>query len=565
MRRSRFAVDAALFLLIVVVPLAWTKLFIAEFTLAKLLVLNAGLALAAFAALARPSAIAAGRTALDIPLAAGLSVIVLSAALSDDPMTSLRGRYDSYAYGAWGLVLAAASYQLAARGARGREDEASRWLGWSAAAVGGYAILQKLGIDPVFHVKVLPTGNRAVSTLGSPVDLGAFLALLWPLTVRRVDAERSALPMILAVLVAGGLIASGSRGAMFAAAVGSACYWLLSRREPGSALARSLGAAALAVALVLAWSFRSGASVRDLARREVWKTAWAAFQLRPWLGWGPDGFEDMFKLLRSDRFVEILGSSTYQAYAHNDLLHVLSGTGLLGAAAYAWLLVALCLAAKRALQSAEGRGRAAALFSGLLALWVNLALNPVALEVIVLAAVCAGLLVSVAAPPEPRVPARLPLAVLAALAFVSLVHAAVLVRTDAAYKRGAKAQAARDFAAARAEFARVRRAAPCELYYITGEANALGDWINATHDIPERLALLALADADAGAAVSCHPRKSMSHYVAASVSRMHADLGFRDRLPQAVAEFDRALALDPKFEPLRLARADAARLLPPER
>lgn len=564
MRRSSRAVDAALFLIVVAVPLAWTKLFIAEFTLAKLLVLNAGLALAAFAALARPALIAAGRTALDIPLAAGLAVIVLSAALSDDPMTSLRGRYDSYAYGVWGLILAAASSQLAARGARGREEEASRWLVWSAAAVGGYAILQKLGIDPIFQIKELPTGGRAVSTLGSPVDLGAMLALLWPLAVRRVDAERSALPFILAALVAGGLIASGSRGAMLAAAAGTFCYWLLSRREPGSALRRSLGAAALAVTFVLAWSFRSGASVRDLARREVWKAALTAFQLRPWLGWGPDGFEDAFKILRSDRFVEILGSSTYQAYAHNDLLHVLSGTGLLGAAAYAWLLFALCLAAKRSLQPADGRGRAAALFSGLLALWVNLALNPVALEVTVLAAVCAGLLVSSSAA-EARPPSRLPLAVLAALAAVSMTHAAVLARADAAYKRGAKAQAARAFPVARAEFARARRAAPCELAYITGEVNALGDWINATRDIPERLALLALADAGAGAAVSCHPRKSMAHYVAASVSRMHADLGFGARLPQAIQEFDRALALDPKFEPLRLARADAARLLPPPR
>jgi O-antigen ligase len=565
MRRSSLAVDAGLFILIVLVPLAWTKLFIAEFTLAKLVTLNAALALAACGAAAIPRVIAAGRTALDIPLAAGLCVIVLSAVLSDDPMTSLRGRYDSYAYGAWGLALAAASYQLAARGARGREEEAARWLVWSAAAVGGYAILQKLGIDPIFHIKELPTGGRAVSTLGSPVDLGAFLALLWPMALRRVDAERGALSSVLAVLVAGGLIASGSRGAMFAAAAGSVCYWLLSRREPRTALPRSVGAAALAVAFVLAWSLRSGASVRDLARREVWKTASAAFQLRPWLGWGPDGFEDMFKLLRSDRFVELLGSSSYQAYAHNDLLHVLSGTGLLGAAAYAWLLVALCLEAKRALQSAPGRGRAAALFAGLLALWVNLALNPVALEVTVLAAVCAGLLVSVAAPPEPRVPARLPLAVLAALACVSLVHAAGLSRADAAYKRGAKAQAARDFAAARADIARARRAAPCELYYITGEVNALGDWINATRDIPERLALLALGDADAGAAVSCHPKKSMSHYVAASVSRMHADLGFRDRLPQAVLEFDRALALDPKFEPLLNARREAARLAPSPR
>ncbi len=562
---AKTVVAGALLALIVLVPLAWSKLFIAEFTLAKLLVINAALALAAVAAAMNPGAIAGGRSALDFPLAAGLTVILLSAAFSDDPLTSLRGRYDSYAYGAWGLLLAAAAAQLAARGTRGLRDETARWLGWSAAIVGGYAILQKLGVDPIFHLKQLPTGGRAVSTLGSPVDLGAMLALLWPLALRRFDIERGARSALLAALVAGGLLASGSRGAMLAAAAGSAIYWMLSRREPRTALPRSLGAAALAAGFALAWSLRSGASVSDLARLEVWKAAWAAFSQRPWLGWGLDGFQDSFRLLRSDAFVSLLGSGSYQAYPHNDFLHVLSGIGVVGAAAYAWLLFAVCRAAQRALQPEPGRGLAAALFAGLLALWINVALNPVALEVLVLAAVCAGLLASASASSQPRAPSQHLLAAFAALALVSLVHAAVLARADAVYKRGAKASAAGGFAAARADFARARKMAPCELAYITGEVNAVGDWINATHDIPQRLALLALADADAGAALSCHPRQSMSHYVAAGVSRMHADLGFRDRLPQAVREFDRALALDPKFEPLLSARRDAARLLPPAR
>lgn len=484
----------------------------------------------------------------------------LSAALSDDPFTSLRGRYDSYAYGVWGLALAAAAAQLAARGVRGREGATARCLGWSAAAVGGYAVLQRLGIDPIFHLKQLPAGGRAVSTLGSPVDLGALLSLLWPAALWRADRERGALSALPAVLIAGGLIASGSRGAMLAAAAGAAIYWLLSRREARTALPGALGLAALAVAFAIGWSFRPGASVSDRARVEVWKAALDAFRLRPWLGWGPDGFEDAFKLLRSDLFVSLLGSTRYQAYAHNDILHVLSGLGLLGAAAYAWLLAALCLAAKRGLKS-EDRSLPAALFAGLLALWVNLAINPVALEVLVLAAVCAGLLASASAPPEDRAPSRGVLAVLACLAAFSLYHASVLVRADAAYKRGAKAQAAGNFAVARPEIARARRAAPCEFSYLQGEVNAVGDWINATHDVPERLALLALADADAAAALSCHPRQAMSHYIAAYSARMHAELGFKDRLAEAALEYDRALALDPKFEPLLEARRDVSRLM----
>lgn len=218
MRRSNLAVDAGFLLLIVAVPLAWSGAFIAEFTLAKFVALNAALLLAAWGAAFRPDALSSGMTVLDGPLLAVLVVACFSAALSADPATSLRGRYDSYAYGLWGLALVSAAAQLAARSSRGREARRACWLVWSAALVGGYGVLQKLGFDPVFHVQTLPAGGRAVSTLGSPVDLGALLALAWPLSLWRVDSDRRPLSAAAAVLIAGGIAASGSRGAVLAAA-----------------------------------------------------------------------------------------------------------------------------------------------------------------------------------------------------------------------------------------------------------------------------------------------------------------------------------------------------------
>jgi hypothetical protein len=317
-------------------------------------------------------------------------------------------------------------------------------------------------------------------------------------------------------------------------------YGLLSRREPSKALSHALGVAVLTAGLAVAWSCRSGASVSDLARVEVWKAAWSAFLQRPWLGWGPDGFEDAFKLLRSDVFVSLLGSTRHQAYPHNDLLHVLSSTGIIGAAAYTWFLTALVLSGRRAL-ARRGRRLAASLFAGLLALWVNLFLNPVAQEVLVLAAVCAGLLVSASSDEEFGVFSWRPLNVLVALALVSLAYAGGLARAD---------------------FTCARRGSPCELAYITGEINAVGEWINATHVVQERLDLLALADKDACQGLSCHPRQSRAHYAAASAARMHFELGFNARLPDVMRELDAAIRLDPKFGPLLAARSAAALLKP---
>jgi hypothetical protein len=74
------------------------------------------------------------------------------------------------------------------------------------------------------------------------------------------------------------------------------------------------------------------------------------------------------------------------------------------------------------------------------------------------------------------------------------------------------------------------------------------------------LALLALAEEDGAAAVSCHPRQVLPHYIAGAAARMHFDLGFKDHLVVAAREFDAALVFDPKFGPLLLARSEVSRL-----
>jgi O-antigen ligase len=559
-KRTSAAVNAGLFVIIILVPLAWTKLFNAEFTLAKLLTLNAALFLAAWGAALRPEALAAGETILDAPLLAGLAVLCLAAAASTDPATSLRGRYDSYAYGLWGFILVAASGQLAARSTRGSESFWVRWLTRSAAIVGSYAVLQKMGVDPIFHLKSLPTGGRAVSTLGSPVDLGALLVLIWPAALWSAESERGPVATSTAALVLAGLLASGSRGAILAAAMGAAVYYLMSRRKSARPLLLAGTLATLTVAAAIAWSFRPDASAVDAGRREVWRTAWAAFAQRPWLGWGFDGFEDAFRKLRTVNSVAIMGSTHRQAYPHNDFLHVLTGAGLVGVCVYGWLWVSFIRAARAAMERRLTSSLAAALTAGLLALWVNMALNPVALEVLVFAGIVVGILSSLSSGAATRFRTRAPFIAAGALATFSLVYCLRLAGADMSFKSGVKAQAAGDFSAAQLYFSRARAAVPCELAYVLGEVNALGDWINATHVVGERLSLLARADEAGRQARACHPNQVNAHYIAGAVARMRVALGFKDDLVVAAREYDTALALDPMFAPLLADRVALAQM-----
>ncbi len=556
MPRTGRLVSSALVLLLFAVPLAWTKAFVAEFTLAKLLALNACLALAACAWVLEPDALALDFDAADAAVLGALAVVCLCAAASVDPSTSLRGRYDSYAAGLWTRALEAAVFLLAARSLRGREHLAARALAASAAVVAAYGALQRLGFDPILHVKALPEG-RAVSMLGSPVDLGGLLALAWPVALW--DAERSRRPAALTVAaaVAAGLLACGSRGAWLAAGAATAAYALMTLGESRRGLILSLGLCVLCAVAAAGWSLRPGASPADAARVEVWRAALRAFARQPLAGWGPGAFEAPFRLLRGRAFVDILGGTRLQVYAHNDILETAATLGLLGLGAYASLAAVLLSAARRTLAS-PARALGASLLCALLARWVDAELNPLALEVAVFACVAGGLLVSLSRPAPPARRA-LPAALVAAAALGgSMLFALRAACADHDEKLALRAQAAGDLPRAQALSALARQSAPCELSYSVAELNSTGEWINASHDVARRLALLARADACAKDALACHPRQMTAHYAAGMAAYIRAQLGFKDFYPIALKELDEALALDPFFEPVLALRREVA-------
>jgi hypothetical protein len=185
-----------------------------------------------------------------------------------------------------------------------------------------------------------PLGDRAVATIGSPVHLGAYLALFVP------GASLAALPFLVL-----GLIASGSRAAMIAAAVG------LSVR-------RWWSAAIMLPIVVGVWIMRPAAVLADAQRLWAWRAAWA----EPWtaIGVGVDNFLQVWV-----RHGEP-GARYMHVYAHNDLLEAMV---CLGFAGFAFYLVAWARALKT-FWCPE-----------LAVLFVVAKLNPLPLEVTVTAAV----------------------------------------------------------------------------------------------------------------------------------------------------------------------------------
>lgn len=193
---------------LLILVLAWTALVVANPApeAAKLAGLCAGLALALpLARLPRPPAV------LFLLALAWLSATLLSR----DPWHTLLGTLARNQG-----VLAAFALLVLAWCAGALDPRARQSLLMAIAAIGallgGYALLQRAGLDPLLWRHGDPA--RPAATVGNPVTLAGWLVLALPLSFslwRQPALPKAALALLLA-LQAGGLLVSGSRGAWLA-------------------------------------------------------------------------------------------------------------------------------------------------------------------------------------------------------------------------------------------------------------------------------------------------------------------------------------------------------------
>ncbi len=545
---------------------------VAAFTLPKLVLLAFAVLTAASGALLslRSGAVVPKRTALDLPLLAAAAALAVSTYHSQDRLLSLLGMYNYYAYSLWAMGLCAGLYYLAAWTDEESRLSILRFCLAASAAVGFYGALQVLRLDPFLGEGVL-MGGRATSTLGSPISLGAYLALALPLGLHwSLEGRERTFGCLCAAALAAGLLASVARGAWLGAAAGALAYafWTgrldalrADRKRRNAVIAAALLLAALAAGAVYSRLKYSDKGVES-TRMEIWRTAWSVFRGHPYAGTGPDTFELGFRSHKSAVHVRKSRSSMeYQAHAHNDILQALATTGLLGAAAYLAVLFGLLRAAAGALADPARRPWAAALCGGLLALFLNMKFNPVPLEVLALASLFAGLLCRPASAQGPAAwGGKAAAALLAAAALVSAGGAARLLAADRHVKaaqvlvaKGLPQPALRRFQ----DGLRLNR---CEMSYHIAFVNYLSVQAAASRDLGVQRQLLELAAGSGAQAVACHPQMSLSHYSLGVAALMQARSGLTERLAVAERELDAAIERDPRMDSLLRTRLDTALL-----
>ncbi|MHB0980372.1 MAG: O-antigen ligase family protein [Thermoleophilia bacterium] len=297
----------------------------------------------------------------DVFLAAFLVWLGFTAALSAFPGASLLGLSPRYE-GLLGFAGVGVFYYTASRATVTQLRAVLRALTASGALLGALAVLEMLGPyrPPGFDA----FGARAVSTLGNPVFVGAWLTLTIPGTLALLALAPKRLERAAAVCApapqAAALYLTAGRGAWLGTAVGLAVALGLAalvtarsgsgRRAWRGRVLWSLGASLAVIALALAITAAARPDLRDSASARVgeavagvaqanpggtaetrllmWRATAGLVAEKPLLGAGLETFLADFPQVRPLRLVQIEGADAYPDRPHNHWLYLAVSGGV---------------------------------------------------------------------------------------------------------------------------------------------------------------------------------------------------------------------------------------------
>lgn len=271
-----------------------------------------------------------------------------------------------------------------------------------------YGIMQFLGFEAIWATALNPFGGRSVSTFGNPNFLSSFLVVLLPMALARyLSADDT--PTVRAYFVcvfayAISLTVTLTRSSWAGAAAGLVVFFLLGRGASGLARASRKRLTALGGAVILAvmlWPHpksadkyvpavyerfaeikRGGHGVYGPLHQRflIWSCGWQMASENPVIGRGWGLFE-LFYPYYQGKYLFVKAYKDLRTHAnnsHNEILEIMSQTGIVGFGIYVWMLAVIIISGISAIRaSADGSRRLmnAAMLSGVVGMLVDNLMN----------------------------------------------------------------------------------------------------------------------------------------------------------------------------------------------
>jgi len=317
---------------------------------------------------------------LDLPVWTFLAISILATIFSTSPGLSWRGMYYFYFEGLQAIIIYWMLYLVVKNNvSETGQEKVIKAILIGSGFVGLYAIIQKLGLDPLPWLS--SPRPRVWSTLGNPNFLGAYLAMVIPLAIdkvmesRRLCGSKLYLTGLLGVLLLA-LAFSASRAAFVALLIALAVWAVVKTKTQGNFRRWILTVVGVSLFIILAGrlverkaqqepvtrmaSLANWKEPNIASRFKGWKAALIMVDKRPLLGYGLDTFGLHFRRFMPDGYEKLTKENGNPAYAHNELLQKAATTGLVGVGVYLWLIISVAWVGWRSAHRANVPGLFAA-------------------------------------------------------------------------------------------------------------------------------------------------------------------------------------------------------------
>ena len=344
--------------LLLVLPLAFYRGFAEQFStpkffLTKCLIIT-GLAVWALGGVWTP-ALRRVRFPLGLPLLAFSVAALISCLASPVPRFSLMEVEFALCGPAWVSVAG-----FLGPGGISRSQDCGM-IGLAGGLVAGITLLQRFGFDPVllggYQVDwgSMVARMRLYSTFGNPNFVGGYLigTIFAALALAAASKARwaKALWLGITLVMLAAIVETGSRGAWLGLAVGlaAAAMIMLAKDDPRPREVRvSFGSIKMFISPSACWpmailtlSLAERVAAQLHGRVYLWRFSWPIFWRHPMVGSGWGAYQLLYLDLQGKFLAahpEYVGYWTNNRLVHNDPLQLLLETGLLGFAAYVWVL-----------------------------------------------------------------------------------------------------------------------------------------------------------------------------------------------------------------------------------
>ncbi len=279
-------------------------------------------------------------TPLDIPILFLFISNLYACIFSFLPVLSFWGMYRFYFAGFYTFTIYVLLFYIVTNSKEIKSESIMKIILFSSFFVSVYGLLQYIGLDFFYKQK-----TRIISTLGNPNFLGAYMAMVIPLTLGMFFEKRNTVFYFLLILFLSVLSFTGSRASMLATVFSIVLFFYFVKEKIKNKGKITIIFALLIIVIIISPlrnRFFTMFNLNDTnitSRIKGYIAVLKVIKEHPFLGTGLDTLTLFFRQKIPKDFLKVTPILSQAGYAHNFILQRGLETGIIGLGIFIWFII----------------------------------------------------------------------------------------------------------------------------------------------------------------------------------------------------------------------------------